>query len=187
MCSRTVPQWWDLGNGGPTSTEQLVKLTLDNGRWRQREMIDTCSTWRWMTIQLRQLAARSSTAISVLMLISFIRWCLLHHGLRTRVPLYRIPLTANHRRLHLQWAHEQRARQFHWHQVVLSDESRFNLWDHDGRVHVTHYAYQRCLPECLHSDIVAKHSEPVVERPELHSGVRFYIKNDTIRYELRVR
>ncbi|GFX22646.1 transposable element Tc1 transposase [Trichonephila clavipes] len=58
-----------------------------------------------------------------------------------------IPLTANHRRLRLQLAHEHRACQADWHKVVFSDESRFNLWDHDGRIRVRRYAGERCLPE----------------------------------------
>ncbi|GFW12050.1 transposable element Tcb2 transposase [Trichonephila clavipes] len=47
----------------------------------------------------RQLAARLSTATGVLMSASSIRRRLLHRGLRARVPLYRIPLTTNHRRV----------------------------------------------------------------------------------------
>ncbi|GFV58740.1 transposable element Tcb1 transposase [Trichonephila clavipes] len=58
-----------------------------------------------------------------------------------------IPLTANHRRLRLQWAHEHRAWKADWHQVIFSDESRFNLWDHDGRIRVKRYAGECCLPE----------------------------------------
>ncbi|GFW06514.1 transposable element Tc1 transposase [Trichonephila clavipes] len=65
-----------------------------------------------------------------------------------------IPHTANHRRLHLQWAHEHRAWQADWHQVVFSDESRFNLWDHDGCIRVRRYAGERCLPEC----VIERHS-----------------------------
>ncbi|GFX69354.1 transposable element Tc1 transposase [Trichonephila clavipes] len=59
------------------------------------------------------------------------------------------PLTANHRWLRLQWAHEYRTWQADWYQVVFTDESRFNLWDHDGRVRVRRYAGKRCLPECV--------------------------------------
>ncbi|PRD34954.1 UNVERIFIED_CONTAM: Transposable element Tcb2 transposase [Trichonephila clavipes] len=73
---------------------------------------------------------------------------LLHRGLRARVLLYRIPLTANHQRLRLQWAHEHKAWQADWHQAVFSDELRFNLWDHDGRILVRRYAGEHCLPEC---------------------------------------
>ncbi|GFX01572.1 transposable element Tc1 transposase [Trichonephila clavipes] len=80
---------------------------------------------------------------------SSIRRRLLHRGLRARVPLYKIPLTANLRRLRLQWAHEHRAWQADWLQVVFSDESLFNLWNHDGCIHVRRYAGERCLPECV--------------------------------------
>ncbi|GFX42897.1 transposable element Tc1 transposase [Trichonephila clavipes] len=79
------------------------------------------------TASSRQLAARWSTSTSVLM----------------------IPLTANHRRLRLQWAHEHRAWQADWQQGVFSDEPRFNLGDHDDRIRVRHYADGRCLPECV--------------------------------------
>ncbi|GFU56545.1 transposable element Tcb2 transposase [Trichonephila clavipes] len=51
---------------------------------------------------------------------------------------------ANYRRLRLQWAHERRAWQADWHQVVFSYESCFNLWDHDDR----------SLPEC----VIERHS-----------------------------
>ncbi|GFW47428.1 transposable element Tc1 transposase [Trichonephila clavipes] len=86
-----------------------------------------------------------------------IRRRLLHRELCARVPLYRIPLTSNHRRLRLQWAHEHRARQVDWHQVDFSDESRFSLWCHDGRFRVGRFAGERCLPEC------------VIERPNTRS------------------
>ncbi|GFV64460.1 transposable element Tcb2 transposase [Trichonephila clavipes] len=56
-----------------------------------------------------QLAARWSSATGVLMSASSIRRHLLHRGLRARLPLYKIPLMANHRRLRLQRAHEHRA------------------------------------------------------------------------------
>ncbi|GFY29858.1 transposable element Tc1 transposase [Trichonephila clavipes] len=60
-----------------------------------------------------------------------------------------ITFTANHRRLCLQWAHEHRAWHADWHQVVFSDESRFNLWEHDSRIRVRRYAGERCLPQCV--------------------------------------
>ncbi|GFV36764.1 transposable element Tcb2 transposase [Trichonephila clavipes] len=60
-----------------------------------------------------------------------------------------ILLTANHRWLSLQWAHEHRTWQADWHQVVFSYEPRFNLWDRDGRIRVRRSACERCLPECV--------------------------------------
>ncbi|GFU90935.1 transposable element Tc1 transposase [Trichonephila clavipes] len=95
----------------------------------------------------RQLAARWSTATGVIMSASSIRQRLLHRGLRASVPLHRIPLKANPRRLCLQWAHEHRVWQSDWHQVVLSDESRFSLWDYNGHIRVRSYAGECCLPE----------------------------------------
>ncbi|GFX54334.1 transposable element Tcb2 transposase [Trichonephila clavipes] len=85
---------------------------------------------------------------------SSIRRWLQHRGLCTRVPLYRIPLTANHRRLGLQWAHEHRAWPADWYQVVFSDESRFNLHGHIMAAFVRRYAAERCLPEC----VIERHS-----------------------------
>ncbi|GFU57541.1 transposable element Tc1 transposase [Trichonephila clavipes] len=64
---------------------------------------------------------------------------------------------ANLRRLRLQWAHEHRTCQADWYQVVFSDESSFNLRDHDGRIRVRRYAGECCLPECVierHSGII---------------------------------
>ncbi|GFV32716.1 transposable element Tc1 transposase [Trichonephila clavipes] len=58
------------------------------------------------TASSRQFASRWSIATGVLMSASSIRRRLLPRGLRA---LYRIPLTVNHRQLHLQWAHEHRA------------------------------------------------------------------------------
>ncbi|GFU59219.1 transposable element Tcb1 transposase [Trichonephila clavipes] len=78
---------------------------------------------------------------------SSIRRRLLHRRLRAKVLLYGIPLTANHQRLRLQWTHDHRAWQADWHQVVFSDESRFNLWDHDGHIRIRRYACEHCLPE----------------------------------------
>ncbi|GFW13540.1 transposable element Tcb2 transposase [Trichonephila clavipes] len=89
------------------------------------------------------------TATGVLMSASSIRRRLLRRGLCARVPLYRIPLSANHRRLRLQWAHEHRAWRADWHQAVFSDESCFNLWDRDGCIRVRRSAGERCLPQCV--------------------------------------
>ncbi|PRD30797.1 UNVERIFIED_CONTAM: hypothetical protein NCL1_25313 [Trichonephila clavipes] len=105
------------------------------------------------TVPFRQLTARWSTSTGVLMSASSISRRLLQSGLRARVFLYRIPLTANYRQLRLQWVHDHRAHthtwKAYWHQVVFSDESRFSLWDHDCRIRARHYTGQRCLPECV--------------------------------------
>ncbi|KFM70347.1 Transposable element Tcb1 transposase, partial [Stegodyphus mimosarum] len=86
--------------------------------------------------------------------ISILYKRLLQCGLRARTPLYRIPLTHDHRRLRLQWANQHRDWRADWQHVVFSDESRFNLWYHDGRIRVRRYAGERHLPEC----IIERHS-----------------------------
>ncbi|GFV50086.1 mariner transposase [Trichonephila clavipes] len=73
-----------------------------------RRALDYSKNWQWMT-KGHVSAKRSKPA-----------------------PHYRkafsrlTPLTTNHRRLRLQWAHEHRAWQANWHQAVFSDESPFN-------------------------------------------------------------
>ncbi|GFV23787.1 transposable element Tcb1 transposase [Trichonephila clavipes] len=61
---------------------------------------------------------------------------------------------ANHGELRLQLTHEYRAWQADWPQVIFSDESRFNLWEHDGRIRIRRYAGERRLPEC----VIERHS-----------------------------
>ncbi|GFY28805.1 hypothetical protein TNCV_4719401 [Trichonephila clavipes] len=68
----------------------------------------------------RQLLARWSTTTGVLMPASLIRRHLLLRRLLPRVPLYRIPLTANYLQVRLH--HKHRACQADCHQVVFSDE-----------------------------------------------------------------
>ncbi|GFX48442.1 transposable element Tc1 transposase [Trichonephila clavipes] len=58
--------------------------------------------------------------------------------------------TASSRQLAAQWS----TATADWLQLVFSDESRFNLWHHDGRIRVRHYAGERHIPEC----IIKRHS-----------------------------
>ncbi|GFV35032.1 transposable element Tc1 transposase [Trichonephila clavipes] len=116
------------------------------------------------TASSRQLAPQWSTATGVSLCASSIRGRLLQRGLHTRIPLYRIPLTQNHRHLRLQWANVHRSWRADWQQVVFSDESRLNLWHHDGRIRVRPYAGERHIPNSLSNATVDEH-------PELWSGV----------------
>ncbi|GFT32256.1 transposable element Tc1 transposase [Trichonephila clavipes] len=70
------------------------------------------------TASSRQLTASWSSATGVLILASSICRRLIHRGLRARVHLYRIPLTANHQRLRLQWAHAYRECNRYVHEVI---------------------------------------------------------------------
>ncbi|GFU35863.1 transposable element Tcb2 transposase [Trichonephila clavipes] len=134
-----------------------------------------------ITASSRQLAAHWSTATSVLMSALCIHQCLLHRGLRARVPLYRIPLMANHRRLHQQWAHEHRVWQADGHQLVFSDKSRFNLWDHDGHICVRRYAGEHCLPEC----IIKQHSG-LTPRVMVWGAILYYGRSNLLPIEVNL-
>ncbi|GFT07004.1 transposable element Tcb2 transposase [Trichonephila clavipes] len=111
---RVWKQWTD---------EHRTTRKIGSGRRKVTSVYDDLHLLRMVvnerTASSRQLAARWSTATGVLMSASSIRRRLLNHGLRARVPLYRIPLMANHRRLCLQWAHEHRAWKADWHQVFF--------------------------------------------------------------------
>ena len=160
MCSETDPLWYEFGSSGSTSTKQLKKLAVYAGRWRQNA---TKHLFRRAvndhTDSSRHLAACWLAATDVLISISLIRQRLLYRRKRTSVLLYRISLMANHRRLRLPWAHEQKAWKADLYQVIFSNELCFCLWDHHGHVRVRRYACQRCLPESDIQRIVAENSE----------------------------
>ncbi|GFS93530.1 HTH_Tnp_Tc3_2 domain-containing protein [Trichonephila clavipes] len=133
--SITVVQWCQFGSSGPKSTEQFEKLAVDDGR---------------------KFAARLSTDSGVLMSASSIRRCFLHHGLRARLPLNRIPLLANHQRLCLQRVYEHRSWQADCLQVVFSYESRFNLWGMMTAFVLDAVPLNGAIQSSLSTDIVAE-------------------------------
>ncbi|GFW71582.1 transposable element Tc3 transposase [Trichonephila clavipes] len=151
---RVSKQWMDEGRTARKSGSGPRNVTSAPD---DRRLVRMAQTDR--TASSRQLAAHWSTATGVSLCASSIQRRLLQRGLRARIPLcriplyriplYRIPLTQNHRRLRLQWANVHRSWRADWQQVVFSDESRFNLWHHDGRIGVRCYASERHIPECI--------------------------------------
>ena len=74
---------------------------------------------------------------------------LLSRGYRAYRPTTKPLLTANHRRLRLEWA--QRWRNLtvaHWQHVIFGDESRFQLYPVDGRPRVRRLPGERFRPGC---------------------------------------
>ena len=74
---------------------------------------------------------------------------LLSRGYRAYRPTKKPLLTANHRRLRLEWA--QRWRNLtvaHWQHVIFGDESRFQLYPVDGRLRVRRLPGERSRPGC---------------------------------------
>ena len=70
--------------------------------------------------------------------------------IRPRRPYVGQVLTAHHRAAHLEWAkrHFRWGRQ-QWAQALFSDESRFNLSHHDGRIRVFRRRGERFADSCL--------------------------------------
>ncbi|GFW16007.1 transposable element Tc1 transposase [Trichonephila clavipes] len=139
------------GRGSDSSEIREWTRNVTSAR-EDRRLLRTAQTDR--TAFSRQLAAQWSTAAGVSLCASSIRRRLLQRRLRARIPLCRIPLTQNHRRLRLHWANVHRSWRADWQQVVFSDKSRFNLWHHDGGTRVRLYAGERRIPEC----IIERHS-----------------------------
>ena len=74
---------------------------------------------------------------------------LLSRGYRAYRPTTKPLLTANHRRLRLEWT--QRWRNLtvaHWQHVIFGDESRFQLYPVDGRLRVRRLPGERFRPGC---------------------------------------
>ncbi|GFV79435.1 transposable element Tcb2 transposase [Trichonephila clavipes] len=141
---RVSKQWTDEGRTARKSGSGPRNVTSARD---DRRLVRMAQTDR--TASSRQLAAQLSNATGVSLCASSIRRRLLQRELRARIPLYRIPLTQNHRHLRLQWVNGHRSWRADWQQVVFSDESRFNLWHHDGRIRVRRYAGKRHIPECI--------------------------------------
>ncbi|GFW02309.1 transposable element Tc1 transposase [Trichonephila clavipes] len=101
---RVSKQWTDEGRTVQKSGSGPRNVTSardDRCLVRMAQMDRTASS--------RQLAAQWSTATGVSLCASSIRRRLLQRELRASIPLYRIPLTQNHRRLWLQWANVHRS------------------------------------------------------------------------------
>ncbi|GFS66533.1 transposable element Tcb1 transposase [Trichonephila clavipes] len=74
-----------------------------------------------------------------------IRRHLMQSGLSARCPLLGLPLTENHRRLRHQWCDERRTRAAEWKEFVFTDESRFCLQQHDGRIQIWRHRGEKML------------------------------------------
>ncbi|GFV13801.1 transposable element Tcb2 transposase [Trichonephila clavipes] len=156
---RVSKQWTDEGRTARKSVSGPRNVTSAREDRRLVRMAQTDHT-----AFSRQLAAQWSTATRVSLCASSIRRRLLQRGLRARIPLCRIPLTQNRRRLRLHWANVHRSWRADWQQVVFSHKSRFNLWHHGGRIRVRLY-------EGLPGAVFQQHNA----RPHVAKNVKSYL------------
>jgi len=68
-------------------------------------------------------------------------------GITCRRPYRGLILTLRHRHQRLIWARNHRGQR--WQNVVFSDESRFNLWNADGRIRVYRRRHERYANNCV--------------------------------------
>ncbi|UYV75812.1 hypothetical protein LAZ67_13001425 [Cordylochernes scorpioides] len=68
----------------------------------------------------------------------------------------RLPLTQNHRCLRRQWSDERRMWTAEWNEIVFTDESRFCLQHHGGRIRVWRHRGERILNSC----VMQRHTGP---------------------------
>ncbi|GFX95846.1 transposable element Tc1 transposase [Trichonephila clavipes] len=111
---RVSKQWT---NEGRTARKSVSGPRNGTSAREDRRLVRMDQTDR--TAFSRQLAAQWSIATRVSLCASSIRRRVLQRGLRARIPLYRIPLTQNHRRLRLQWANVHRSWRADWQQVIF--------------------------------------------------------------------
>ncbi|KFM64955.1 Transposable element Tc3 transposase, partial [Stegodyphus mimosarum] len=78
-----------------------------------------------------------------------IRRRLQQSGLPARRALPCLALTQNHRRLRRQRCDERRMWTAEWNEIVFTDESRFCLQHHDGRIRVWRHRGERMLNSCV--------------------------------------
>ena len=107
---------------------------------------------------IRHLRDRFQTAAATASVIIGNRGRQIHHrtvsrhlkefGIRCRRPYHGSVLTRRHRQLRNNFA-QNHQRRVNWHGVVFSDESRFNLYNNDGRVHVYRHNGERYTDNCI--------------------------------------
>ena len=100
-------------------------------------------------LSARALTARMSNLYGMRAGRTTVNNRLLSRGYRAHRPTTKPLLTANHRRLRLEWAHRWRNLTVaHWQHVIFGDESRFQLYPVDGRLRVRRLPGERFRPGC---------------------------------------
>ncbi|UYV74262.1 hypothetical protein LAZ67_11002704 [Cordylochernes scorpioides] len=144
------------------------KKNLVNGDHAKKEEQDSHSSHKVIPGQIVRMAVtdRSVTSRIVAQHIQSvthhsvsartIRRRLQRSGLSARRTLLRLPLTQNHRRFRRQWCDERRMWTAEWNEIVFTDESRFCLQHHDGRIRIWRHRGETIL----NSSVMQRHTGP---------------------------
>lgn len=145
MTSKRIwDRWVQEGNTERHAGSQRPPIT--NAR-QDRHVIrsalwDRSTTSQTLSRELGSYAGRQVSARTV-------RRRLQQHGLSARRPLLRLPLTLRLRQARLQWCIQRRTWTQEWRRVVFTDESRYCIKHHDGRIRVWRHRGERSLPACI--------------------------------------
>ena len=119
----------------------------------RQHLSKTVHCWGWsdraFLLSARALTARMRNLYGMRAGRTTVNNRLLSRGYRAYRSTTKPLLTANHRRLRLEWA--QRWRNLtvaHWQHVIFGDESRFQLYPVDGRLRVRRLPGERFRPGC---------------------------------------
>ncbi|UYV63320.1 hypothetical protein LAZ67_2003740, partial [Cordylochernes scorpioides] len=161
-----LPRLWIIFQGRRVGRIQTTVMRICD-RWMQEGTTDRrvrshppqCTTSRAdrqiVSMAVTDLSVTSRTVAQHIQSVTHhpvsvrtLRRGLQQSGLSARRPFLRLPLTQNHRRLHRQWCDERRMWTAEWNEIVFTDESRFCLQHHDGRIRVWRHRGERMLKIC---------------------------------------
>lgn len=146
----TVSRWWRRWNSG----ERVEGQRSGSGRPRlttqatDRKLVVACKRNRFQSVPKLVVAWKSAAVLQCSIRTAYRR--LAEAGIRSYRPAIRIPLSVDHKKRRKQWCQEHSTwSQEQWRAVMWSDESRFTLDFHDGRIHVHRLPGHRFAPCCL--------------------------------------
>ena len=136
-----------IGNRSPKSIFRVFRVSRKTTPRQDRALLRMVRQDRFLSA--RALTARMRNLYGMRAGRTTINNRLLSRGYRAYRPTTKPLLTANHRRLCLDWAHRWRNLTVaHWQHVVFGDESRFQFYLVDGRLRVRRLPGERFRPGC---------------------------------------
>lgn len=148
ISTKTVQKWWNqylnegnvkrkIGSGRPSQTTVRQKAALVLKVKRNRFKPVTKLGQEWITENNLNCSLRTARRIA------------LKAGYKSCYPAIRIPLGHHHRIARLQWARDHQQWRDDWRTILWTDESRFALDFHDGRIRVRRLKNERYADCCI--------------------------------------
>ena len=121
---------------------------LKTTRRQDRYLIRMCAAGRTKTTNT--LRAEWQNATNVPVSRTLVNGRLLRAGYHARRPLRKPRLSRRHRERRLQWARNHlNLQREHWNHVIFSDEARFEVYRHDGRIRVRRRVEELYHEQCI--------------------------------------